>query len=94
MTKPLPITGSNIRLYRKVRGWTQTELAQRAGMTPGQISNLERVIGHPSVWTLARIAEAIGPLTVNDMIVTAEDARREVCDRIMEAILLSRSSRS
>lgn len=82
MSELLPITGSNIRLYRKVRGWTQVDLAQRAGMTPGQISNLERVIGHPSVWTLARIAEAIGPLTVNDMIVTTEDARREVCDRI------------
>lgn len=87
MRQTLPITGNNIRMYRKVRGWTQVELAQKAGMTPGQISNLERVIGHPSVWTLVRIAEAIGPITVNDMIVTTKGARDEVCYRIMETLL-------
>lgn len=50
-----------IRELRKARGWTQEELAARAGMTQGVITNLERgARDNPTQETLDKLAGALG----------------------------------
>lgn len=46
---------------RRLRGWTQTQLAERAGVSLKTVNRLERgVAGAPGVDTLRRLAEAMG----------------------------------
>ena len=49
--------GDNIALLRKNRGWTQTSLADRIGISPQAISKWERGIGYPDLTLIPRIAE-------------------------------------
>ena len=51
---------NNVRRQRALHGWTQAELATRAGMAQSRISDLERGIGDPSVGTVEKIAHALG----------------------------------
>lgn len=48
-----------IRRRRDNRGWTVTELAERAGISPGYVSLIERGLKIPNEETAARIAEAL-----------------------------------
>lgn len=51
---------SQIRDLRIARGWTQQELAERAGLTQVTISKLETSTqGYPTMQTLKRIASAL-----------------------------------
>jgi len=52
--------GRQILDLRLQRGWTQRELAQRAGTRQANISRLENAQLNPSVDTLQRIADALG----------------------------------
>ena len=45
---------------RKERGWTQTELAERIGISPQSVSKWERAIGYPDVSLFPTIAEIFG----------------------------------
>jgi transcriptional regulator with XRE-family HTH domain len=65
-TEPLPSTTSQVlglgRLVQQVRrsrGLTVGELSQRASVSSGLISQLERGRGNPSFLTLSRLAEAL-----------------------------------
>ncbi len=49
-----------VRQIREARGLTQTDLGERAGIAPAEISRLERGRRVPRVDTLGRIAEALG----------------------------------
>lgn len=49
-----------IREHRVAQGWTQEELAHRAGYDPGYINMLERGRRNPSVPTLIDICLAFG----------------------------------
>jgi ribosome-binding protein aMBF1 (putative translation factor) len=51
---------SDIAAARRKRGWTQEELARRAGTTQPAIARLERGRTHPRLETLRRLAEALG----------------------------------
>lgn len=49
-----------LRRLRRLKGWTQQQLAEAAGVTLGTISDLERGAREPRPGTMARIAKALG----------------------------------
>jgi len=52
--------GEAVRRARQSHGWTQAELAERAGTSQPSIARLERGQVSPTVMTLDRIARALG----------------------------------
>lgn len=48
---------TNLRLFRKERGWTQQQLADKLGISYMSISNYERGIRTPDYETLEAIAD-------------------------------------
>lgn len=51
--------GQRVQQLRKAAGLTQEQLAERAGLHPTFISNVERAYRVPSVPTLLRLASAL-----------------------------------
>lgn len=64
--------GSRLRLARSARQLSQRELARRAGVTNGLISQIEQNSSSPSVSSLKRILDAI-PIAMSDFF--AEDRK-------------------
>lgn len=58
--------GSTIQQYRKKKGLTQIELAEKSGLRQPQISRLEIGVHSPSFKTLEKIAKALD-ITVGDL---------------------------
>ncbi|MEV4419696.1 XRE family transcriptional regulator [Patulibacter sp. NPDC049589] len=52
--------GANVRRLRVSRGLSQTELARRAGVSKGTLSQLEAAEGNPTIETLWSLAKALG----------------------------------
>lgn len=65
---PLPVRralrdfGSHVQVWRKLRGLTQAQLAERAGVTRRTVSRMERGDGEVRIEILLRIAHALGVL--------------------------------
>jgi transcriptional regulator with XRE-family HTH domain len=65
---PLPVRralrdlGSHLQVWRKLRGLTQGQLAERAGVTRRTIGRMERGDGEVRTEILLRIAHALGVL--------------------------------
>ena len=57
--------GTRLRLVRQVYGFTQRELARRAGVTNGAISLIEQNRVSPSISSLKKILDGI-PLSLAD----------------------------
>lgn len=55
-----------LRLLREARGFTQEDLAERAGMSAHYVGNLEQNIRHPSLNALFSLCAALGT-TPNDL---------------------------
>ncbi|MEO0637831.1 MAG: helix-turn-helix transcriptional regulator [Pseudomonadota bacterium] len=51
--------GKNIREWRKMRGLSQEEFADLAGLHPTYVSGIETGYRNPTVKIIARIAEAL-----------------------------------
>lgn len=51
--------GRNIANYRKLKRFTQSELAEAIGMSRGHIVAIERGRRRPQIKTLSRIAECL-----------------------------------
>ena len=51
--------GSNVRRERKVHGWSQEELAERAMLHRTYVADVERGKRNVSVFTLGRLGEAL-----------------------------------
>ena len=60
-TRRVPAWGDRLRRLREARGWSQGELAHRAGTTQAQISRIETSL-HTNAWaeTLWGLADALG----------------------------------
>lgn len=54
------LIGRRLRETRRGLGMTVEELAQRAGVSVGNVSQLERGRGNPSLSTLSRLADGVG----------------------------------
>lgn len=51
--------GLNVQRIRKEKGWSQEELAFRAGLHRTYVSGVERGIRNPTVLVLGQLAEAL-----------------------------------
>lgn len=54
------VLGERLRMLRKRRGETLTETAERAGISPQYLSEIERGLKDPSSEVLAAVAGALG----------------------------------
>lgn len=52
--------GANLRNFREVRGLTQADLGNRAGIAPASISHFETGQRVPSLDSLVKVADALG----------------------------------
>lgn len=57
---PKPITGVNIVEMRKLRGMSAADLSRDANVPKNTLSELENRTQHPSVWTMYKVAKALG----------------------------------
>jgi transcriptional regulator with XRE-family HTH domain len=60
VTALLATFGARLRQSRKVRGWTQSELADAANLSLDMIGRLERGHTAPSFESIAILAKAVG----------------------------------
>jgi DNA-binding XRE family transcriptional regulator/mannose-6-phosphate isomerase-like protein (cupin superfamily) len=51
---------ANLREWRSRRGWSQAELARRAGLSKGMLVQVEQAQTNPSIATLCKLANALG----------------------------------
>ena len=57
--------GERLRAYRNQKGWSQEELAERAGFHPTYIGQLERGEKNATIESISRVSVALGiPLSV------------------------------
>ncbi|MDA2912900.1 helix-turn-helix transcriptional regulator [Acidobacteriia bacterium AH_259_A11_L15] len=52
--------GNRVRALRRRRGWSQEELASRAGIHPTYLGGIERGERNPALANIAAIARALG----------------------------------
>ncbi|MEN0654002.1 MULTISPECIES: helix-turn-helix domain-containing protein [Hyphobacterium] len=57
----------NMRAIRREKGWSQEELADRAGVHRTYISGVERCVRNPTITIVGRIAGALG-VKVGEMV--------------------------
>lgn len=60
LRKWVDFVGKKIRSLRDKKGWTQEELAKKAGLTQSHVSRIEQSKHSPSHKTLVKIAKALG----------------------------------
>jgi len=54
------LTGQKLRAIRHLRGWSQSELAERAGLSPVSIATFESGKSDMRASTIAKLCEAMG----------------------------------
>jgi len=52
--------GQNVQLLRRLRGWSQEDLAAESGLHRTYISGVERGVRNPTVLVVARLAQTLG----------------------------------
>lgn len=72
----------NIKRMRELLGWTQSKLANEAGITAAALSKIEQGEGRiPTIVVLRKIASALG---VKPYEITGEDAPEDNTDKKVE----------
>ncbi len=69
---------ANVREWRTRRGWSQSELAARAGLSKGMLVQVEQAQTNPSIATLCKLANALGIALLKLVEVTDEPVVRRV----------------
>jgi transcriptional regulator with XRE-family HTH domain len=52
--------GKRVQAFREQMGWSQTELADRAGVSRSTVSDIERAVHIPETITFIKLTEALG----------------------------------
>ena len=66
--------GERVKALRTTRGWTQSDLALRAGVSIGWLGQVERGLWvRPSAWNLSAVASSLG-VTVDELLGESETA--------------------
>ena len=58
--EPSQSFGARLRRIREQKQWSQTQLAEKAGLTPAAVSQIESDERQPSFNTLSKLAAALG----------------------------------
>ena len=74
-----PTFGANLKKHRNGKGITQTELAEKIGVTKGCISNWERGYRDPGLSEIYAVSEALGidPRKLIERHATERDEEKE-----------------
>jgi len=56
-TKPAPAFGGQLAALRKMRGWTQPQLAEKLGITLAALTHYERKAENPTAEFVAKVAK-------------------------------------
>lgn len=64
--KLLSALGLNVRKNREAREFTQEKLAEKSGLDPTYISDIERGLRNPGIKNVAKLAKALG-LTTSEL---------------------------
>jgi transcriptional regulator with XRE-family HTH domain len=77
---------ARLRALRNDRGWSQAELARRAGLNRNVVNTTERALSVPSPENLVRMARALGvePKDLTDAVVEAEIRRARASFEVTE----------
>jgi transcriptional regulator with XRE-family HTH domain len=62
----LAALGRNVRHQREAKQFTQEKLAEKSGLDPTYISEIERGLRNPGIKNVARLAKALG-LTTSEL---------------------------
>jgi transcriptional regulator with XRE-family HTH domain len=66
-TKSLEVISESVRSHRSEKGWSQLELATRAGLDRKTVNRIENGRFSPSVETLVAVSTALG-VSVNNLL--------------------------
>lgn len=75
----------NLKLFRKKRGLTQKELAEKIGVTSTTITRYEKNVRTPDINTLQRIANVL-EIPLNKLLSTTIDQQSEIIEDILKYI--------
>jgi len=64
--------GNRIRAYRKLKGYTQQEFAEKMGVSVALLGSVERGIKEPSEELLQRMGDLLG-IDVNELLTSREN---------------------
>ncbi len=81
--------GENLNRLRRDKGWNQEELANRAGISLGQVSKIERNKDKPKLDTIYSLINAIGcspNALLNDVKETSTNGRLEMALERLEEL--------
>lgn len=82
----LEILGSNTRQYRRARGLTQAQLAERVSISVEMVGKIERGVSAPSLETIEKLSRALdvqpAALFGAKTSATAPDSRSAILQRI------------
>lgn len=81
--------GNRIKTLRKLRGWTQENLAEQAKVSVQHVGEIERGDGNPTLQSLERLSKGFGItvsqlLTVEDPDQETELLRDQICETVQE----------
>lgn len=62
----LAVLGRNVRREREAKEFTQEKLAEKSGLDPTYISDIERGLRNPGIKNVAKLAKALG-LTTSEL---------------------------